>query len=103
MEDVIKLYDNEIQEGNFEQSSEGSEEEYHSYKKANTTLGDVIMIQCILCVLIIIALAVLNLVRPELTNEILRDFKQHLDKPFELKNEMNDIVSSIIGSFNAKL
>jgi len=102
MEDVIKLYDNEIQEENFEQSSEDTEE-YHSYKKANTTLGDVILIQCILCVLIIIALAVLNLVKPELTNDILHDFKQQLDKPFELKNEMNDIISNIIGSFNAKL
>lgn len=89
MDEFIELVDENLEdEINYENS------------KADKTLGDVILIQLILCVILIIALAVLNLIKPEMTNNILFDFKQNIDKVFEYKGEIGELISKITGSVN---
>ena len=75
--------------------------EYRRNRKKYVSVGDVVLMQCIICVIIIIFLAVLNLLKPDLTNEILRGFKQNLDKPFEYKKEITSIISKLAGIIHA--
>ena len=58
------------------------EESFNEEVKKGVTLGDIIIIQLILCVLIILALAVSNIFKPEITNEILHNINSELKKPF---------------------
>ena len=101
MDDDNQFYDDEMFE-EIKQQREIPQELFQGKKKANTTVGDIVLMQFILCVLIIIALAATNLIKPEMTNNILFEFKQHIDKPFEFKSEISNIFNQIIGSIDVK-
>jgi len=101
MEDVIQLYDDNLFE-EIKGKRDIPNHEQENFKKS-TTIGDVILIQFIICLLIIIAIATLNIFKPELTNNLLFEFKQNLDKPFDYKKEFSDVITNIVGYFNDKL
>ncbi len=79
------------------------EESFNEEVKKGVTLGDIIIIQLILCVLIILALAVSNIFKPEITNEILHNINSELKKPFDYQKELADIYDKLSQYINAKI
>ncbi len=85
-----------MEQDRFENEHEEGSIEYVTTRRS-LKLGDIIMLQCILGLVIIIALVILNIFSPEKTNQILGIFKEQLDKPFEFSDEIEKFFSQVRG------
>ena len=102
MEDILKLSDEKIFNEREEDIKETVEENYYN-EQNHTKIGDVIFVQFVICLLIVIALAVLNIFKPDLTNDILYNINNNIDRTFNYKEEISGIITKIMGNFNVQL
>jgi len=93
MEEEIKILDEDVKE----YEKEKNDTVFHERR---VTVGDVITMQLILCVLIVITIVVLNIIKPEITNEVMNYAKAQLDKPYQMSAEMTEVVEKIKDIFN---
>jgi hypothetical protein len=72
------------------------EVEYVTAKKSSS-FGDIIMLQTIFCILIILALAVMNIFSAQTVGEALSFLKEQLDAPFEFADEIEKLFLKVRG------
>lgn len=108
MEELIKIKDigysePEIDENNTEDYyDDTSEETVHIYERS-ISLGDIIMFQFVICVIIIIALIVMNLIKPEFTKDFLHNCHININNYFDYKQEILDIIEKVSKIINVKI
>lgn len=93
MEEEIKILDEDVKE------YEKEKEEINSGERC-VTVGDVITIQLILCIIIAITIVVLNIVKPDVTKEIMEYTKSQLNKPYQMSPEVTQVVEKIREALN---
>ena len=110
MNDMIKISDfstdKEIEfneENNYMNEDDDNEYDDVSILKKQVSLGDIVLLQCKLCVMIIISFVILNFIKKKLTNNNLNNFKIEIDKPFEFKKEIAEIYEKLSKYINAKI
>ncbi len=93
------------QEGNYDEYEDyENEERNHPFPiKRQIRLGDIILMQFILCVLIVLALVACNYIKHDLSSEILNNCKIEINKPFEYKQEIAEIFSKLSKLINVKI
>lgn len=105
--------DKERTEPSEQPEQEGDYDEYEDYDndershpfpiKRQVRLGDIILMQFILCVLIVLALVACNYIKHDLSREILNNCKIEINKPFEYKQEIAEIFSKLFKLINVKI
>lgn len=88
MEEEIKVFDDDLNE--YEKEKE--DEVFHEKR---VTVGDVITIQLILCILIVITIIVLNIITPDVTDEVVKYAKSQIDKSYQMSPQMAVAVEKI--------
>ena len=88
MEEEIKILDQDVEEYEKEKDDEIS-------KQKHVTVGDIIIIQLILCILVVITIVVLNIAKPDITSEIIKNAKIQLDKPYQMSREITEVFEEI--------
>ncbi len=83
-------------------SSEDNEE--NIYKSSmSISLGQIILFQCVICVLIVVAIIILNYAKPDMTKDFLHQCHIQIDSDFNYKQELTDIISKLTKIINAKI
>lgn len=83
-------------------SSEDTEE-YTFNSSMTISLGQIILFQCVICVLIVVAIIILNYAKPDMTKDFLHNCHIQIDSDFNYKHELTDIVSKLTKIINAKI
>ncbi len=82
--------------------SEDNEED--TFKSSMTiSLGQIILFQCVICVLIVVAIIILNYSKPDMTKDFLHNCHIQIDSDFNYKQELTNIISKLIKIIYAKI
>ena len=73
-----------------------------SQRNKDVSFGDIFIFQLILCVLLILAIVIINITNSENAQTVVESFKNEVDKVFDYKQELNNLVASIFRFFNVK-
>ncbi len=73
-----------------------------SERKRDVSFGDIFVFQLILCVLMILALVIMNITDSENAHTVINSFKNEVDKVFDYKQELNNVVTSIFRFINVE-
>lgn len=83
-------------------SSEDNEE--NTYKSSmSISLGQIILFQCLICVLIVVAIIILNYAKPDMTKDFLHNCHIQIDSDFNYKHELTDLISKLTKLINDKI
>lgn len=89
MNEVIELYDDEI-----------LQEIKDKRTQKNLSMGDIIVMQCVICVLIIVILIALNFIKPDLTQDIITEIKSEIQKPMGTNDDLLGLYKDFLKIFN---
>ena len=103
MEEIIKLrdYGFEVEDKQDEENETESVDSF-SFKK-KTTIGDIIIFQFIVCVIIIIALIVTKYLYSDISDELFDNLKSLINTKTNIKQEIVNLFSTIMGFINVKI
>ena len=106
MEQIVKLDNNE----EYNQTEINQEDNeiipdeiiFISQINKDVSFGDIFIFRLILCVLLILAIVIINITNSENTQTVVESFKNEVDKVFDYKQELNNLVASIFRFFNVE-
>lgn len=104
MEDMIDTSQEYYETNNEEETERIPSEDIHvTDDRRDVSFRDVLVFQLILCVILILALVIMKVINSQLSYAVASEFKNQVSKSFDYKGEIQKIVSSILGAFNAKV
>ena len=113
MEDLIKIkdigyddtpeYENDTSDNEeYVFSSADSEDEVYNFTRS-ISLGQIVLFQCIICVLVVVAIVIMNYTKPDMAKDFLHNCHIQIDSDFNYKQELAEIISKLTKFINAKI
>ena len=103
MDEIIRLKDYGFENTEQNENEEEDEKAAEFNFKKNAAIGDIILLQAILCVIIVIALILANLIYIQAYDEFLEYFKNQVNKDFDYKDRILKLFALVADYFNAKI